>query len=129
MRTIKDPCLKHTNYFSKGLTVDNPDNPDLKDNCQKMWNDFNHTWLALLQKQKDVTIELSETGIIPQNHSLIKPDFLEDMVDKLVGLCDHLGKHGLVDYQYGLWEAEIVDGKFLVYRYNFPTSSTLLNKL
>lgn len=73
-----------------------------------MWNDFNHGWLGLLQKQKDVT----ESGQKPQaGQSVISRDELEDTGKELVRLCDGLEKHGLVDYEYGVWEEKIIASK------------------
>jgi hypothetical protein len=30
----------------------------------------------------------------------------------LVRLCDNVERHGLVDYQYGVWEEQIIDSRF-----------------
>jgi hypothetical protein len=30
----------------------------------------------------------------------------------LVRLCDSIERHGLVDYQYGVWEEQIIDSRF-----------------
>lgn len=43
--------------------------------------------------------------------SLIQQDFLEKMGRDLVRLCDGMERHGLVDYEMGVWEEEIVSGK------------------
>lgn len=70
-----------------------------------MWNNFNHGWLGLLQKQKDMT----ESGQKPQaGQSVISREDLEDMGKELVKLCDGVEKHGLVDYEYGVWEEQII---------------------
>ena len=74
-----------------------------------MWNDFNHGWLALLQKQKDLTESEQKLQVA---QSLISKDGLEDMGKELVRLCDGIEKHGLVDYEYGVWEERIIAGKF-----------------
>jgi hypothetical protein len=37
-------------------------------------------------------------------------DQIEEMGDELVRLCDGLERHGLVDYQYGVWEEQIEAG-------------------
>lgn len=70
-----------------------------------MWHDFNHAWLGLLQKQKDIT-ESEER--LQAGQSLISKDELEDMGKELVRLCDGVEKHGLVDYEYGVWEEQII---------------------
>lgn len=33
---------------------------------------------------------------------------------ELIRLCDGMERHGLVDYQIGVWEEEIISGRFLV---------------
>jgi hypothetical protein len=40
--------------------------------------------------------------------SILKYDELETMGKELVRLCDIMEKHGLVDYQMGVWEEEII---------------------
>ncbi|KAH8193697.1 hypothetical protein TruAng_012137 [Truncatella angustata] len=85
-----------------GLVVDNP---DLHSDRIKLWNDFNHAWLALFQKQK----ELAESGVPPQRgQSVISEEGLKKMGKELVRLCDGIERHGLVDYEYGVWEEHIV---------------------
>lgn len=73
-----------------------------------MWNDFNHAWLGTFQAQKD----LMEGGQLRPGQSLITEDNLQKMGDDLVRLCDNIERHGLVDYQYGVWEQQIEDSKF-----------------
>lgn len=74
----------------------------------QIWNDFNHGWLGLLQKQKDMV----ESGQkLQSGQSLISKDELEDLGKEVVKLCDGVEKHGLVDYQYGVWEEEIISSK------------------
>ncbi|KAI1840266.1 hypothetical protein JX265_013616 [Neoarthrinium moseri] len=85
-----------------GLVVDNP---ELHSDRIKLWNDFNHAWLALFQKQKDIV----ESGVQPQRgQTLITEDGLKKMGKELVRLCDGVERHGLVDYEYGVWEEQIV---------------------
>jgi hypothetical protein len=43
--------------------------------------------------------------------SLITQDNIKKMVTDLHGLCDGIAKHGLVDYQYGVAESDITNGK------------------
>lgn len=40
---------------------------------------------------------------------------MEAMGKALIQLCDQLEQHGLVDYQMGIWEEEILCGKFTRY--------------
>jgi hypothetical protein len=36
---------------------------------------------------------------------------MEDLGEELIRLCDKLEPHGLVDYQMGIWEEEILSGE------------------
>ncbi|KAB2571428.1 37s ribosomal protein s9 [Lasiodiplodia theobromae] len=75
----------------------------------KLWEEFNTAWLSILQKQKEMVQEMAEAGQAPRPpQSLMEYDFMESMGKELVGLCDSMEKHGLVDYQMGVWEEEIV---------------------
>jgi hypothetical protein len=76
-----------------------------------LWNDFNHAWLGTFQRQK----EMLESGQqLQRSQSLISQDGLQKMGKELVRLCDSIERHGLVDYQYGVWEERIIDSKPLV---------------
>ncbi|OAT01463.1 hypothetical protein, variant 2 [Blastomyces dermatitidis ER-3] len=81
---------------------------ELRPDRIKLWNEFNTCWLAVCQKQKDMTQEVLETrsGATPQN--LLTEDILNKMGRELVRLCDRMEEHGLVDYQMGVWEEEIL---------------------
>ncbi|KAL6156562.1 hypothetical protein ACJQWK_07212 [Exserohilum turcicum] len=75
----------------------------------QLWEEFNTCWLSTLQKQKTMTQDMISTGQRPPSpKSLIDYDFLEKMGTQLVKNCDSMEKHGLVDYQMGVWEEEIV---------------------
>lgn len=54
-------------------------------------------------------LETGEPPVAPQ--SLISEESLENMGSELVRLCDDMEKHGLVDYQIGVWEEEIISSK------------------
>jgi hypothetical protein len=74
-----------------------------------LWEEFNHCWLTTMQRQKEMTEEMVTTGQRPQPpQTLIEHDFLEKMGTQLVKNCDAMEKHGLVDYQMGVWEEEII---------------------
>ncbi len=78
----------------------------------EFWDSFNVCWLALLQRQEDDTQQMLSSGrppAVPQN--LLPKEFLEEMGNELVSLCDGLEKHGLVDYQMGVSEQEIIESK------------------
>jgi hypothetical protein len=75
----------------------------------KLWEEFNVCWLATLQKQKSLTQDMVATGQRPQPpQTLMDYDTLEKMGTQLVKNCDNMEKHGLVDYQMGVWEEEII---------------------
>lgn len=89
------------------------DDVTLRTDRLKLWNEFNHAWLAVLQRQKEQTLEILHTRHPLRNpQSLISYDFLERMGRDLVRLCDNIERHGLVDYQYGVWEETIIASKF-----------------
>ena len=78
----------------------------------KMWDEFNTCWLAVLQRQKDNTQAMLDTGRPPRPpQSILSVTALKDMGDELVGLCDGIERHGLVDYQIGVWEEEIISSE------------------
>ena len=92
-----------------GLTQD-----DEKNHAERIrfWDNFNVCWLAMLQRQKDDTQQVLDSGRPPaQPQSLLPKEFLEEMGNELVSLCDGLEKHGLVDYQMGVSEQEIIESK------------------
>ncbi|VUC34963.1 unnamed protein product [Clonostachys rosea] len=85
-----------------GLTLDDS---SLHADRLKLWNDFNHAWLALGSQQKDLT----ESGRqISRTQRLMGQATIEKLGSELVRLCDGLERHGLVDYQYGVWEDQII---------------------
>lgn len=78
----------------------------------KFWDNFNVCWLALLQRQKDDTEQMLDSGRPPARpQSLLAQESLEEMGNELVSLCDGLEKHGLVDYQMGVSEQEIIESE------------------
>lgn len=79
----------------------------------KLWNDFNICWLAVCQKQKDMIHDLLQLGQSPPNTSLLSTEAMEDLGRGLIQLCDKMESHGLVDYQMGIWEEEILCGAYL----------------
>ena len=79
----------------------------------KLWKQFNTAWLSALQTQKEMTIQMLETGHRPQPpRTIMETEQMEDMGKELVKLCDSMEKHGLVDYEMGVWEEDIVSCKF-----------------
>jgi len=101
-----------------GLTSDDQ---NLHSDRIKLWNDFNHAWLAILQAQKD----MAESGHQTQRpQSLIPQEGLERMGKELVRLCDSIERHGLVDYEYGVWEEQIIAGMSSQLLYHSPIKGT-----
>ncbi|KAL4801368.1 hypothetical protein BDV18DRAFT_85570 [Aspergillus unguis] len=74
----------------------------------KLWNDFNICWLALCQKQKDMTHEWLQTGRQSSRTSILSVEAMENLGKQLISLGDQLEQHGLVDYEMGIWEEEIL---------------------
>ncbi|KAK3325310.1 hypothetical protein B0H66DRAFT_118426 [Apodospora peruviana] len=98
---VSDWLLSHVAEL--GLTSDDQ---NLHNDRIRLWDDFNHAWLGILQAQKD----MMEAGQQPQrSQTLISKDGLEKMGNELVKLCDSVERHGLVDYQYGVAEERIVE--------------------
>lgn len=94
-------------FYVLGLTSDDQ---NLHGERIKLWNDFNHAWLAMFQRQK----EMMESGQQPQRpQSLVPPEALRKMGKELVKHCDSIERHGLVDYQFGVWEERIIESRFL----------------
>ena len=66
----------------------------------------------MLQRQEDDTKQMLDSGRPPaQPRTLLPKESLEEMGNELVSLCDGLEKHGLVDYQMGVSEQEIIESK------------------
>ncbi|KAL8655260.1 MAG: hypothetical protein Q9210_001008 [Variospora velana] len=85
------------------------DNRSLRQERLKLWSEFNTGWLAVLQCQKDATQRMIDTGqppAPPQN--LLQEAVLERMGESLISFCDGIERYGLVDYQMGVWEEEIM---------------------
>lgn len=71
---------------------------------------FNRAWLTMLQKQLDFTQEILRTGQgLREPHSMLDSKALEHLAQELVKLCDGAERYGLVDYQTGVAEDEIID--------------------
>ena len=95
-----------TNRHS-GLTRDDE---ALHDDRIRLWDEFNRAWLATLQRQHDLTQDVIQGGQALQDpQSIIGTQGLEQLARELVRLCDDVEKHGLVDYQMGVAEENIMD--------------------
>lgn len=85
-----------------GLTVDEV---SLHEDRIRLWGEFNTAWLGIFQKQKDML----ESGMrLPPNQSLMSQETINKMARHLIKMCDLVEKHGLVDYQYGVAEEQIM---------------------
>ncbi|KAL1863814.1 37S ribosomal protein S9, mitochondrial [Paecilomyces lecythidis] len=84
------------------------DDAELHSGRLKLWNEFNLCWLSLFQKQKDMTQGLLQSGERQSHPSMLAVDVLDKMGKELIRLCDKMEPHGLVDYQMGIWEEEIL---------------------
>lgn len=82
----------------------------------RLWNDFNICWLSVCQMQKDLTQEIIQRGQQRPHVSLISAEYLDHMGKQLIRLCDQVEEHGLVDYQIGFWEEEILSSTSLLCR-------------
>lgn len=72
-----------------------------------LWRELNHAWEALGQKQMTITENALRTQQQPTDYLTGKN--IQGLIDKLIQLCDAIEKHGLVDYEMGIWEEQIVD--------------------
>ncbi|KAL2052634.1 hypothetical protein ABVK25_007194 [Lepraria finkii] len=76
----------------------------------ELWDNFNNCWLALLQRQKDDTRQMLDTGRPPTRpQSLLPVETLRKLGEDLIVHADELEKLGLVDYQMGVAEEEILE--------------------
>ncbi|KAK0101004.1 hypothetical protein ONS96_006236 [Cadophora gregata f. sp. sojae] len=85
-----------------GLTVDEV---ALHSDRIRLWGEFNTAWLSIFQKQKDM---LESGQQLQRGQSLMTQEFINKMAKDLIRMCDAVEKHGLVDYQYGVAEEQII---------------------
>ena len=62
-------------------------------------------------RQKQVLVKDDSDGDIPEP---LTERTLQNMGNELIRLCDSIEKHGLVDYQLGVWEEQIEERKCFV---------------
>ncbi|CVL08219.1 uncharacterized protein FMAN_14149 [Fusarium mangiferae] len=82
----------------------NLDDTNLHADRIQLWNDFNHAWLGLGQRQIDL---MTSSPQLSRTQSLVSKAMIKKMGNELIRLCDGIERHGLVDYQYGVWEDQI----------------------
>jgi hypothetical protein len=80
-----------------GLTSDN--HPYNAIDREQFWTGLNNCWLYALAQRNDVNDESER----------LTNEFLFELRDQLIAWADKLEPFGLVDYEMGLWEAEIVE--------------------
>ncbi|KAJ9632053.1 hypothetical protein H2203_000454 [Taxawa tesnikishii (nom. ined.)] len=79
----------------------------LRDDRLKIWDEFNRCWLASLLRQREMTIQMLSAQL-PPHQSIMTTETMETLGRELVKLCDNVEKFGLVDYQMGVAEEEIL---------------------
>lgn len=96
-----------TNPAFPGLTRDDE---QLHDDRIRLWDEFNRAWMTVLQRQHDLTQDTIQTGRqVHESQSVMSSQSLDMLGRELVRMCDNVEKHGLVDYQMGVAEEEIMD--------------------
>ncbi|BCR99918.1 uncharacterized protein AKAW2_50260A [Aspergillus luchuensis] len=73
----------------------------------RLWSEFNICCLAVWQKQKDLT-RASMTANILLPDPCLSISQIETFGEELIAIRDRIEKHGLVDYEVGVWEEEIL---------------------
>lgn len=73
------------------------DNPDTVQQHRNLWWNFNICWLGAFQRYIDYPINDLDT------------DEMEKMGQIVIEFADYIERFGLVDYQMGIWEEEILD--------------------
>ena len=88
------------------------DDDTLHDDRIRLWDEFNRVWLTTLQRQHDMTEQMLRANQpLREPQSIMSMQALEHLSKELVRLCDAVERHGLVDYQMGVAEEEIMDRK------------------
>ena len=82
----------------------------MHDERVRLWDEFNRAWLVTLQMQYDMAQEMMRTHqTLVEPRSIMSAQVLEHLSRELVRLCDSVENKGLVDYQMGVAEEEIMD--------------------
>lgn len=76
----------------------NLDETNLHADRIKLWDDFNHAWLGLYQKQ----IEMVSPQQLSRPQSPMPKAMIKKIGNELIRLCDEIERHRLVDYQLGI---------------------------
>jgi hypothetical protein len=95
-----------------GLTEDHEDSKEKQTN---FWKSFNYAWLATLQHQYYLANEMIRDDQSMRNSdAIIGARTLERLAKEVVQFCDDVEKYGLVDYEMGFWEDEILGSEFVM---------------
>lgn len=54
---------------------------------------------------------MEDDSPLQHEQSKLTVDRLKRMGKELIRLCDGIERHGLVDYEYGVWEDDIIQSK------------------
>lgn len=96
--------------FLLGFTIDHVDRKEMKELKTSFWNNVNNAWLATLQHQHNLAREMMRTNQpLSNSDAILSAGALERLGNEVVRFCDDLEPHGLVDYQMGFCEEEILD--------------------
>lgn len=112
LRETPEQLIQISNYLlgsaeALGLTRDDE---QLHDDRVRLWDEFNRAWMTVLQRQHDLTQDMVQTGrSVHESQSVMSSQHLDMLGRELVRMCDNVEKHGLVDYQMGVAEEEIMD--------------------
>lgn len=75
----------------------------------QFWRDLHHSWLVLLQRQWDDMRPLRDARTNrSKNGAMLSKTLLEELGDEVVRVGDALEKFGLVDYEMGFQEGELI---------------------
>ncbi|OAL31083.1 hypothetical protein AYO20_08414 [Fonsecaea nubica] len=92
-----------------------------------LWGNLNLSWLVLLQRQRDLMdakMGKCPKGVDPGagNPQILSLKDLEKLINDLAKSIDPLENMGLVDYQRGIWEEEIIDMALKCFRHEYYNS-------
>ena len=82
------------------------DDEERHEQRMQLWRELNHAWEALGHKQKTITEHMLRTRQTPPD--LLSVVRMQELVEQLIQFCDQIEKYGLVDYEMGIWEEQIV---------------------
>jgi hypothetical protein len=93
--------------FLLGFTIDDDSS---KEQRMRFWNQVNIAWLTTLQHQHDLVREMRRTKQSTRSSDvIISARKLEQLGEGVVSFCNDVQEYGLVDYQMGFWEEQIME--------------------